>query len=375
MPCICWRCLGPTLACEDAAAWVWMPVSGWGWASVVAAEREEAVRPMSFHIQAPAGQTINPHHEAAERRNIEWVLRFSPGLAQDAGRLGRLRRARFSRLAAYTYPRVAVDELALICHWITWLFFHDDCWCDDSDVEEAALAVLHTRALATLRGDFTPEPGDSALLHMLVDLRERMLARADDAWLGWFIADVDGYLQSTRWEAQNRRLGLSPPLAAYVKMRRFTGAMDTVFDCIELGERLRLDPAVREHTVLSRLRLMANNCVCWANDIFSIDKELLEHNAHNLVFVLRREHGLTLAHALEQAVAMHDAELRAFEWFAARMPEFSGELRQKFGAETEAAVRIYVAGLRSWMRGNIAWSWETPRYRGCLSMRGCGVDG
>jgi 5-epi-alpha-selinene synthase len=149
-------------------------------------------------------------------------------------------------------------------------------------------------------------------------------------------------------------------------MRRYTGAMDTVFDCIELVEHLHLSKAVREHSTVSRLRLMANNCVCWANDLFSVDKELLEHNTHNLVFVLRSEYGLTLSEAVEQAVTMHDAEVRAFEWFAARMPSF--------GEEMDAAVRIYVAGLRSWMRGNIAWARETPRYKGCLSMRGCSPD-
>ena len=325
---------------------------------------------MSFHITPPTGQTLNPHHSAAEQRNIEWVLRFCPGLAQEPAKLDRLRQARFSRLAALTYPRVGADELTLLCNWITWLFVHDDCWCDDSDADEAALTQLHTQVLATLRGELTPAPDDTALLHMLAELGPRIRRWANDGWMDHFIADIDAYLQSNRWEAQNRRLGLTPPLASYVKMRCFTGAMDTVFDCIELCEHLDFAPGLREHTALSRLRLLANNCVCWANDIFSLDKELLEHNAHNLVFVLRRERGLTLAQALDQAVAMHDAELRAFEWSAARLPDFAGEFRRQFGARAEAAIGTYVAGLRSWMRGNIAWSWETPRYKGCLSMRG-----
>ena len=70
--------------------------------------------------------------------------------------------------------------------------------------------------------------------------------------------------------------------------------------------------------------------------------------------------------ALEKAVAMHDAELQAFEWSAARLPDF----RREFGVELAGAIRIYVAGLRSWVRGNTAWSWETPRYKGYLSMCG-----
>lgn len=337
---------------------------------MAATERTEALRPMSFHIEPPTGLILNPHHAAAEQRNIDWVLRFCPGLAHEPAKLDRLRKTRFARLAAFTYPRVGADELTLLCDWITWLFVHDDCWCDDSDVDEQTLTLLHMRVLSTLRGEFTPTPDDTALLHMAAELGPRMMQWADQTWMNQFIADFDAYLQSTRWEAQNRRLGLTPPLAAYVKMRCFTGAVDIVADCIELCEHITFPAALRQHTAMSCLRLMANNCVCWANDIFSLDKELLEHNAHNLVFVLRRERGLTLAQALEQAVAMHDAELRAFEWSAARLPEFSEEFRQQFGAEGEAAVTTYVSGLRSWVRGNLAWSWETPRYKGCLSMRG-----
>ncbi len=321
---------------------------------------------MSFHIHPPASEAVNSHHNAAERHNVAWVQRHSPGMAVDGDMLRRLQRTRFSRLAAFTYPRVGPDELALITNWITWLFLHDDFYCDDNDADEASLVTLHEGVLAVLRGERRPVVGDASLLHMLADLRRRMLAWADLGWLSRFVVSVDRYLQATRWEARNRAQSVTPPLGAYVKMRGFTGAMDTVYDCIELGEHLHLGPAVREHSAIVALQQMAGNCVCWANDIFSVNKELLEHNSHNLVFVLRQELGLTLPEALERAVAMHDAELQAFEWSAARLPEF----RHEFGLEMAGAIRIYVAGLRSWVRGNTAWSWETPRYKGCLSMCG-----
>ncbi len=137
---------------------------------MVTAERKEALRPMSSHIDPPTGMILNPHHAAAEQRNLEWVLRFNPSLAQEPAKLDRLRQTRFSRLAAFTYPCVGLDELTLLCDWITWLFVHDDCWCDDSDVDEHTLTVLHTRVLATLRGELAPEPGDDSLLHMCAEL-------------------------------------------------------------------------------------------------------------------------------------------------------------------------------------------------------------
>ncbi len=321
---------------------------------------------MSLHIHTPTDEAVNPHHRAAERHNLAWVLRHSPGMTAEDDMLRRLQRTRFSRLAAFTYPRVGADELALICNWITWLFIHDDCYCDDGGLGEASLELVHEGMLATLRGEHRPGADEPALLHMLVDLRRRMLAWSDAGWLARFVRSVDRYLQATRWEARNRALGVTPPLGAYVKLRGLTGAMDSVYDCIELGEHLHLDPAVREHSAIASLEQLAGNCVCWANDIFSFNKELLEHNAHNLVFVLQHERGLDLADAVEQAVAMHDAELQAFEWSAARLPD----LRREFGVEMAGAARIYVAGLRSWVCGNTAWSRETPRYKGCLSIYG-----
>jgi len=66
------------------------------------------------------GETVNPHHAAAELQNVAWMQRHSPGMLDDDDRLNRLRLTRFSRLAAFTYPRVGPAEL--ICNWITWLF-------------------------------------------------------------------------------------------------------------------------------------------------------------------------------------------------------------------------------------------------------------
>ena len=105
---------------------------------------------MSFHIHPPASDAVNSHHIAAERHNVAWVQRHSPGMAVDSDMLHRLQRTRFSRLAAFTYPRVGPDELALITNWITWLFLHDDFYCDDNDADEKSLIALHEGVLALL---------------------------------------------------------------------------------------------------------------------------------------------------------------------------------------------------------------------------------
>ncbi len=322
---------------------------------------------MALHLTRPAAAAVNPHHEQAEQQNLAWLQGHGLGLGDYVDLLERLERTRFSRLAAFTYPNVGPSELALVCNWITWLFLHDDSYCDDADAaaDVGNLRTLHDDVLAVLAGN-QPAHHHGLLLLLLTDLRQRMLAAAGPAWLTRFTLSVDRYLQSTRWEARNHSQDLVPPLSIYVKMRGFTGAMDSVYDFIELAGHFQLDPYLREHATLAMLRQLASNCVCWANDIFSVNKELLEHNSHNLVFVLRREFSLTLAEALERAVAMHDAELRAFEWATTRIAG------QKLASNPQSARALssYIDGLRSWVYGNTAWSLETPRYKGCLSVRG-----
>ena len=75
----------------------------------------------------------------------------------------------------------------------------------------------------------------------------------------------------------------------------------------------------------------------------------------NLAVALRAEYGLTLQAAVMRAAQMHDAEVRAFLELESRLPSF--------GTQSEALLKRYVAGLRSWMRGNYDWSQMTGRYR------------
>jgi 5-epi-alpha-selinene synthase len=100
---------------------------------------------------------------------------------------------------------------------------------------------------------------------------------------------------------------------------------------------------------------MANNVVCWSNDIISLDKEMKRGDVHNLVLALRCEHQLVLQEAIDHAGELHDAEVRAFIDLEPRLPSF--------GAAVDAELARYVVILRSWMRGNLDWSHASGRYR------------
>ena len=124
---------------------------------------------------------------------------------------------------------------------------------------------------------------------------------------------------------------------------------------IELCEHIELPPNLRGTSVVRRLNRLTNNVISWSNDLFSLEKELRQGELLNLVVALRAEYGLTLQAAVTRAAQMHDAEVRAFLELESHLPSF--------GAQADALLKRYIAGLRSWMRGNVDWSQMTARYR------------
>lgn len=299
---------------------------------------------------------INRHVEAAERDGIAWVLRFYPALAQTPGRLRKLKAAKFARLAARALPRVPLAELQLVCDFITWLFFYDDTFCDRSGNTPdplGRLKIAQGRMTAAMRGE-PVRTEDGPLVAMLADLGARISAWAQPNFLPRFYATVERYFQSNVWELGNLVRKASPPGPVYLKMRPFTGGVGVVLDLFELVGRESL-LAVREHVLVQQLELLANNCICWANDIGSLGKEMQEGNPHNLVLVLRRDHGLSIEGALERARAMLAGEEAAFDALVDEVLALA--------EPSDLHLRVHVGNLRSFVRGNLVWMQETTRYR------------
>ncbi len=98
----------------------------------------------------------------------------------------------------------------------------------------------------------------------------------------------------------------------------------------------------------------SNNVVCWANDLFSLEKEAKRGDVHNIVLVLQHERGLSLRSAVAEVVAMHNAQVREFERAEPRIPSF--------GRAVNTNLSRFISVLKTRMRGNFDWSQESGRY-------------
>lgn len=304
-------------------------------------------------LRCPFPARVNRYAEMAHRHTLEWVRRF--GLVTDKNALRRLEASRFGWLAARAYPNAAAEELMLVSDWNTWLFIRDD-QCDETGIDKdpARLTAVHERLLGILMGR-PCSPEDGALGKALDDLWSRMRAKATLSWEARFINSVEEYFESSAWEANNRARGICPDVATYTKMRPYTGGLYTDIELIEITEQITLPLEIRKHPTIEQLALMTNNVVCWSNDIISLTKELEQQDVHNLVIALRQDDGLELQEAVDRAVEMYHAEVSNFIALEKRLPEFSSCHAQ--------AVHRYLEVLRSWMRGNLDWAYESARYQ------------
>lgn len=300
----------------------------------------------------PFPSTLNPNVVAVHRHTIEWVQRFN--LVTGDRALQKFRAARFAWLAARAYPTAPLQELLIVAEWNIWLFIHDD-ECDEAGIgrQPTQLAKVYDRLRSIFAGA-PPAVGDTPLAHALHELWQRMRRISSLEWRERFLRSVEDYFSACLWEAENRAANRIPDRATYIRLRPFTGALNTDFELIEPCEHIHLPAEVYQDPTLQRLSLMCNNVVCWSNDIFSLDKERRTDNRHNLVIVVKNERKCSWQEAVDRVAAMHNAEVQGFIRLVPQLPSF--------GPEVDAELARFVSILRAWMRGNFDWAFDTGRY-------------
>ena len=304
-----------------------------------------------LELDCPFLTVINPHADVVEAQAIEWGRRFR--LITNDHILHAVRATKAGWLVAWAYPHADREALQLIADWNIWLLIWEDrSGSPEIGAQPERLKAIHTRFLEILSGA-AAEPAEGPLEHGLQDLRQRLLQKTTMHWLGQFQQSVLEVFDSWVWEATNRSLGNMPNVETYLRMRPTTGALNPYLHFIAITDQLHLPRAVRDHPYIHRLTLMANNIICWSNDLFSFHKELQHGDVHNLVLILQHHNQLSLHDAAQHVVQLHNAEVSAFLDLAARAPAFS---------HLHAHLDRYVAMLRHWIRANMNWATVSGRY-------------
>jgi 5-epi-alpha-selinene synthase len=259
-------------------------------------------------------------------------------------------KAKTGWLAARAFPTTTPHWLQWVADWLV-LF----CTLDDqvekqghaNDVE-AYLQDLLSLFRAGI-ANMPKHPVASAMMN----LRQRLLELAPPGHFARFADPLEELFEGFVTEARNRERARIPDVASYLRLREVTVGVKTVFELADLLDGFNLPNETRAHPALRLLATRASNIVGCANDLFTYEKEILSGEIHNLVVVLMNEHGLTISEAVEQAVKLHDNEVRSFVQEAEQLPSFH---------PIDADVRSYVEMLQRWIRGHLDWAYENGRY-------------
>jgi 5-epi-alpha-selinene synthase len=305
-------------------------------------------------LYCPLDVAVSPYRDSLHDASVDWAREM--GIApRDSAAARYLDAARLSDLAAFTMPYLTRDDLVFAARFCVWLFLHDDYYVDDAggDNDERALRAVHAQIVAVLDG--RPDHVGDPIAIGLRDLYDRVATRTDAAWVQRFVHTLKAYLQANDWERRIRVRQIAPDVSTYTKMRLFIGAVYPVFVFINIANGVDAGARFLRQADVRVLSEMANNHICWVNDVLGFRKELRERNPSNLVLVLRREYALTLQEAVTRAAEMADKEMRAFLQLRDLLPSF--------GAVEDRQVRAYVTAMELWMAGHLAWAQASERYR------------
>lgn len=302
-------------------------------------------------LPVPFETGLHPATDAAQAATQTWAREY--GLTVRPELRDRLNVTAPARLAGRVSPHATLDGLLFNSDWQAWLFLFDDAYCDESELgaDPSGTTEVTVWMLGALEHGVAAQHDAFALA--LADLRARLAELATPVQQARFQHAVTAYLYALVWEAVHRQRRSPSDLDEYIRMRRHCSAVPTCLALIDVINGFELSEEKWCSLELRAAADAATDITCWSNDIVSFSKEESRSlEVLSLPTVIARGQGLTLQQSLHRCAAM--VEERLADYLAAEKPLV------RFG---DLAVIRFVADLRHWISGNLAWSYETGRYR------------
>lgn len=306
-------------------------------------------------IYCPFPQRTNPHVAHVREHLDSWTR--NTGLVHRDSARDRFEQADFGAFVGMVYPTADSENLDLVADWFVWLFLVDD-QLDDGHLgrsPDRVRSVVEVMRSVVEGGARPVTEGLPAAVVALVDLWERTVPAAAPQWRRRFTYHLMTYLTTaTTWEAGNRAAGVVPDEATYIEKRRHTGAIHVCMDLIEIVAGIEAPESIHNDPRFITALEASCNVVCWANDVYSYEKEQVLGEIHNLVHLVRHHRGYGKQESLDHVCAEIATETERFLTAEAELLAAYPQL--------DWMLEPYLDGMRSWMRGNLDWSRQTPRY-------------
>lgn len=301
----------------------------------------------------PFQPKINIYVKEAEVRSCEFLRKFN--LADSEAKVEYYRRQGFAYMVARMFPEAAPETLFAFTDLNTFLFLMDDRLdhSDESGLQSVSNLEQYITAFLDILLSNAPDTKIPEFL-ALFDIWERIKKVSDHSWQNQFRQSMKEILDAALWQKRNVVMGVSPDFDEYIKIRQCLGAANIATDTIAVTSRISLHPDIWTDPVVRQLTILARNAVCWANDLFSLSKEVRHGDEYNLVLIIEKKEGLNREDAIQKVTEIHDRDVIRFIQQANNLPNVGKQAGE---------VQKYVRGLTHIMRANIDWSYnESDRY-------------
>lgn len=311
-------------------------------------------------LYCPFPSLLNQYVEKADRHTTLWVKKYQ--LVTNEATWAAYHRQKFTWMVARMFPTADLNALSIAADLNTLLFILDDQFDEHGEgsasikQKEQFERLVHALiGIMKHNSQVSLEKG-GPVLSAVSDFWKRIRKLGNLGWQVRFIESLQQAFAANLWRIEQVSRGQQPTLEEYMKWRPFFSGASFFAHLLEAIEAFSLPDYVFLDATVKRLIMLCSNTICWANDLFSFNKELEQGDEMNIVMLIRNTRDCTLEEAIAAAVAIHDDQVRQFERLSAKLPSF--------GSVTDAQLSRYIAALSVMMKGNIEWSVkDTSRYR------------
>ncbi|MEV6995953.1 hypothetical protein AB0N87_43725 [Streptomyces sp. NPDC093228] len=267
----------------------------------------------SLEFDMPFPGRVNPEIDYAIPRHLEWLDRFR--LLPDYGSLEQYLDWGFPDLGSRWFPAAAGEDLDLALDAYAWMVVLDGQWDTHTGQDPVAVQSAVDSLYRVISGSLQQgaDVGEySAAGLALRDIWLRLCEGMPPSWCADMAKDWRSFFDSVVQEAVNRSNKAIPTEREYRANRDTTGYMRLL---------LRLSERMRHYAIPSRVgqdnafQALTEPYV-WAHnilqDLFSFEREAVQGDMHNIVFVLEHHRGMTRPLAVETAVGLLRDQFAAF---------------------------------------------------------------
>ncbi|MGW9047683.1 terpene synthase family protein [Streptomyces lydicus] len=296
---------------------------------------------------------VHPQAETVGERSVEWLAGFGIFDGEQSLRQ-QIVASRVGEAVGRAAPLASDEGLQLYADWSAAAFAFDDFYCDmgPTSTQPDAFLDVAMRVLYRIERPEAARWDQTLLSDAFVDLSRRVRRLAPMMWPTWVTGHQDWFLGSVHGIARRAGAGGRPAgIADHLATRSSDGAMRLNHALIEMTEGSRLPDELRGGPAVGAATAAAYTLVLLANDLISYRREAETGATNTNCVSILTPPGGTVEDGMERVVRLHD-----------RIMSLYIRLSHQLRATGDERLRRYIDQLSTYIRANLDWSMNAPRY-------------